>query len=222
MQKKFLFLFLLIFLFVCCTAIAVFATDVGMVTGDVVNVRTGPSTAYEQAGQLAYGTIVTIDGFDEGWFHIVYGGVQGYMHPDYIQVIGTNQDGATDQTVGQQVADYALQFVGYPYVYGGASPGGFDCSGLTSYVYKQFGYFLNRTAAGQGYNGIWVPRNALQPGDVLLFTAPGCGGYVNHAGLYVGNGQMIHASTNTGGVIVSDINTGYYIQNYVAARRIVN
>ena len=102
-------------------------------------------------------------------------------------------------------------------MYGGSSPSGFDCSGFTSYVYKQFGVSLNRTAAGQYSNGTAVSKTQLQPGDLVMFGKSG----INHVGIYIGGGQMVHAANPSRGVTTDTINSGYYANNYVGARRVM-
>ena len=116
---------------------------------------------------------------------------------------------------GADVLAYAMQFVGYPYVYGGSSTSGFDCSGFTQYVYKNFGVTLNRTAAAQSSNGTAVSRSNLQPGDLVMFGSP-----INHVGIYAGGGRIVHAANPSRGVTTDTINSGYYNTNYVCARRI--
>ncbi len=119
---------------------------------------------------------------------------------------------------GAEVVSYAMQFKGSKYVYGGTSPSGFDCSGLTYYVYKHFGITLVRTAAGQySSNGTSVSKSELKPGDLVMFCNP-----VNHVGIYIGNGQMIHAANPSRGVTIDTINSGYYYTNYRGAKRIFN
>jgi len=120
---------------------------------------------------------------------------------------------------GSRIVDKAAQYLGTPYRYGGASPGGFDCSGFTSYIYSQFGISLSRTAAGQYGNGIAVSKGNLVPGDLVFFS---CYSGIDHAGIYVGNGQFIHSSSpRSGGVIYSSLNSGYYANTYVGARRVI-
>ena len=103
------------------------------------------------------------------------------------------------------VVEYALQFVGNPYVYGGTSlTNGTDCSGFTMSVYANFGVALNRSAADQSRNGTEVSLSELQPGD-LVFYDHGTG-YIGHVALYIGNGQIVHASTSRTGIIVADVN----------------
>ena len=104
---------------------------------------------------------------------------------------------------GQQVAEFAQQYVGYNYVWGGKSPEtGFDCSGLVYYVYQQFGYELNRTAADQARNGTHVEADALEPGDVLCFYK---GSTIGHSGIYIGDGNYVHAQDSATGVVVSPL-----------------
>ena len=121
----------------------------------------------------------------------------------------------SNSNTGSAVLAFARQYLGYPYVYGGASPSGFDCSGFTSYVYKHFGVSLNRTAAGQASNGKTVKRSELQVGDLVMFCSP-----INHVGIYAGNNQIIHAANKTRGVVIDTISSGYYNTNYNCARRI--
>ena len=109
--------------------------------------------------------------------------------------------------------------MGYPYVYGTAGPDTFDCSGFTSYVYAHFGYSLYRSSRDQVKNGVAVDKADLQPGDLVFFSTNGS--YPTHVGLYIGDGNIVHASTPQDGVKISSLNTSYYIQNYFAARRIL-
>lgn len=119
--------------------------------------------------------------------------------------------------LGQEIADYAQEFLGYEYRYAGKSPEtGFDCSGLVWYVYGQFGIPLNRTAADQAKNGVPVPVEEIAPGDILLFYR---GGWIGHAGIYIGDGQYIHAMDVGIGVVVSpmdEIRTKYEIRRVFA------
>ena len=126
-------------------------------------------------------------------------------------------DTSTNTDLASQVINYALQFVGNPYVYGGNSlTSGTDCSGFTSLVFKHFGITLNRTAAGQYSNGTAVSRANLQPGDLVMFGKSG----INHVAIYAGGGMIVHAANSSRGVTTDTINSGYYNNNYVGARRI--
>ena len=138
---------------------------------------------------------------------------------------GTTAGSVTPPTVsgnvtGQQIANFALQFVGYRYTWGGKAPEtGFDCSGFVYYVYSQFGYTLNRVACDQAQNGVHVDPKDLQPGDVLCFYSND-NYYIGHTGIYIGNNKFIHASTSTTGVIITELG-GYYFTRGYEARRIV-
>ena len=120
------------------------ASTFGRITASSLNVRSGPSTDHEKVGSLAAGRVVELLEESDGWYRIE----NGYISTEYVTIVDPSQI-----SKGQEIADYALQFVGYPYVYGGSSPKGFDCSGFTSYVYKQFGITINRTASTQLDNG---------------------------------------------------------------------
>ncbi|NMC26626.1 MAG: peptidoglycan endopeptidase, partial [Syntrophomonadaceae bacterium] len=125
-----------------------------------------------------------------------------------------------DSVTGSRIIEKAANYLGTPYVYGGSSPSGFDCSGFTQYIYKQLGISLYRTAASQYGHGVQVSKSQLIAGDLVFFK---CGGStINHVGIYCGNGQFIHSSSpSSGGVIYSSLNSGYYANTYVGARRIV-
>ncbi len=112
------------------------------------------------------------------------------------------------------VVGVAMQYLGTPYVWGGAAPGGFDCSGFVMYVYAQMGVSLPHHAADQYNYGVPVSRDQLEPGDLVFFDGLG------HVGLYIGNGEFIHAP-HTGDVVkISSLNDSWYSATYVGARRI--
>ncbi len=186
----------------------------GKVTTASLNIRSGAGTDYDKVGSLKAGKIVTILGEANGWYQIE----SGYVSADYVTLVDAAE--AARARKGQELAGYALQFVGYPYVYGGSSPKGFDCSGFTSYVYRQFGYSINRTASGQLDNGTSVSMSELQPGDLVMFRKSGSSSRASHVGIYIGNGQFVHASTSKVGVIVSNMSDAYYTSGFVGGRRI--
>nr|WP_300308857.1 C40 family peptidase [uncultured Anaerostipes sp.] len=122
-------------------------------------------------------------------------------------------------TSGARIASYARQFVGNPYRYGGTSlTNGADCSGFVMSVYAHFGYSLNRTSSAQASNGVAVSTSNLQPGDLLFY---GSGGGINHVAIYIGGGQVVHASNSApypkGGIKISSA----FYRTPVCARRIV-
>ena len=222
----------------------VVADSMGTVTGGSVNVRTTPSLDGSVITKLLKGTNVKVLAVENGWYQISYTDYVGYMHPDYVLVNGvayTNvtteadsdipdeekivsgnlevPNNTTASTEQAKLIEYAKQFLGVKYVYGGASPDGFDCSGFTYYVFKQFGYDLNRSSAAQINNGTEVSMSELQPGDLVFFSR---GNYsVGHVGIYIGDGNFIH-STSPGDVVsITPMNMKYYAERYVGARRIL-
>ncbi len=206
-----------------------------------VNVRREPNTSSEIVTSLQMNTQVVVESEDAGWSKVKVNGIEGYIATNLLSASkqetsrssnvrkATNTESQVqEQTTtvnetttasgsGAAVVAKAKSFIGYNYVYGGASPStGFDCSGFTSYIYKQFGVSLNRTAAGQYSNGTAVSRANLQPGDLVMFGKSG----INHVGIYAGGGMIVHAANKSRGVTTDTINSGYYNNNYVGARRI--
>lgn len=197
---------------------------------DHLNCRSGPGTGYDVVASLAPRTVVTLTGLDNDWYSIEYKGLTGYVSARYIvpclDASGTRADQPEVDTssLGQQVVDYAITFLGTPYVSGGNGPYSFDCSGFTKFVYAHFGYSLYRTQTDQLNNGAPVPIDiaSLRPGDLIFFdNNPAV--ITGHVGIYVGDGQFIHASTNKYQVELRSLYdwNGYYMNILKFARRIV-
>lgn len=187
------------------------------VTASRLNVRSGAGTGYAKVGSLTSGRRVKVLGIENGWYQIE----QGYISGDYAEEVDYSPAVASGK--GQELANVALQCVGYDYVYGGASPSvGFDCSGLMQYACAQLGYSINRTASAQLQNGVSVGWDELSPGDLVFFKKPGSTSSkpVSHVGMYVGDGKFVHASDYGVGVIISKLSDAYYTTGYVGARRI--
>lgn len=191
-------------------------TRYGKVTTASLNIRAGAGTDHDKVGSLKAGKVVEILGEADGWYQIS----SGYISAEYVTIVDAAE--AAKSGKGQEIADYALTLVGSRYVYGGSGPSGFDCSGLTKYVYAQFGYTINRTASSQLDNGTAVSMSELQPGDLVMFKKSGTGSMrASHVGIYIGGGQFVHASTAKVGVIVSDMDYAYYTTGFVGGRRLV-
>ena len=192
----------------------------GYITGNDVRFRSGPSTRDDILGEYSYGTALTITGTSGEWKAVIINGQSGYVYGQYVAegsvaVVG---DDPNTSEIGRQIVEFALQYQGYPYTWGGTSPStGFDCSGFTTYVYGHFGITLNRVACDQARNGVAVDISALQPGDLLCFYSSA--DYIGHVGIYIGNNRFIHSSTYTTGVIISELG-GYYNTRGFIARRV--
>ena len=216
------------------------------VNSATVNLRKEANTSAEIVTTLELNTPVDIYAEENGWSRVKINDKEGYistallsdtrqetnrsMAPrrDEEESVTTSNENTTQETntsnnvvssgKGATVVETAKQYLGYKYVYGGSSPStGFDCSGFTSYVFKLHGVSLSRTAAGQYSNGTGVEKANLQPGDLLMFGKSG----INHVGIYLGGGMMIHAANPSRGVTTDTINSGYYFNNYVGARRVI-
>ena len=153
-------------------------------------------------------------------FHRIHNFVTTWVAPE------VKPDERPDETIQEadNVVDFALQFEGYDYVYGGKSPEtGFDCSGFVYYVYKQFGYTVYPGADNQWYSlsDTVIPRDQLVPGDLVFFSSNGSPDGITHVGLYIGDGKMIHASTPSTGVIITDLSEPYYVRRYLGGKRVI-
>lgn len=147
----------------------------------------------------------------------------GYTYAD----MGYNDPGeaaeelaqTSSSSSGQAIADFALQFQGYPYVWAGNGPGGFDCSGFTQYVLLNvLGIDIGHGVAEQTNYGSWVDWGAWQPGDLVYFAGTYSAG-ISHTGVYIGDGQFIHAENEGTGVVISSIYSDYYAGHYYGAYR---
>ncbi|MGN1297406.1 MAG: SH3 domain-containing protein [Clostridia bacterium] len=203
-----------------------------------VNLRKEASTDSEIVTRLSLNTSVDVYAEENGWSKVKVNGNEGYISSSLLsnekQETSRSQSTPRTQTTqstttttetttvpssgkGATVVETAKNYIGCSYVYGASGPSSFDCSGFTSYVFKLHGVSLNRTAAGQYSNGVAVSRDQLQPGDLVMFGKSG----INHVGIYIGGGQIVHAANPSRGVTIDTINSGYYNNNYVGARRVI-
>ena len=185
-------------------------TTYGRVNSDGVNVRSDASTDSSVLATIEEDAIVTVNGLVDGWYDVTCEyGTEGYIRSDFLDLTESSSSNS-------DIAATAKQYLGTGYVYGGASPRGFDCSGFTMYVYSQHGYSLPHSATSQWQSGLGArvySISELQPGDLVFFNDPSrnAGKACSHAGIYTGDGQFIHSSSSrSGGVIVSSLTSGYY------------
>ena len=210
-----------------------------------VNVRKYPTTDSSVIGSLSKNDTAKVTGYSNGWYRIELGEKTGFVNGNYFLVTenstptepSTPDEPATpsepstpaepstpsvpedfDAELANQIVEYAMTFIGVPYRYGGSSPSsGFDCSGLTQYVYNNFGYSICRTT--QYKEGVPVERDELLPGDLVFFNTTGYG--IGHVGMYIGDNQFIHAPSPGKTVCITRMDTGYYDTRYVCAVRII-
>ena len=191
-------------------------TTYGRVPEGTVNVRAAATTESESLATIDAGTVVTVNGLVNGWYDVTCQyGTEGYVRSDLLVLTSNATSGK-----GSSIVETALSHLGTRYVYGGASAGGFDCSGFTMYVYAQLGVSLPHGATPQLNYGTYVSRSELQPGDLVFFSD---GSYpASHVGIYVGDDQFIHASSSSSNgycVCISSLNSNYYSRNFVGGRR---
>jgi len=207
----------------------------GRVVGDLVNIRSKPNTSSDVLGKYPKDTVMTVIGINNGWYKIRHEGITGYIRSDFMDIISghkaaaassarvtsTSPAPAANLTLGQQIVEFGLGFIGTKYVYGGMSPEGFDCSGFVTYVYKNFNISLTRTASGQYRdNGVHIAKADLAPGDLVFFSSNGGEG-VTHVGIYIGDDEFVHSSRTGIGVVISRLDSAYYIRVWYGAKRVV-
>lgn len=216
----------------------------GKVNANKVNVRSGPSTSYSSLARANQGEQAYIIGFNNQWYKVIYNSHVGYIRSDYLnltEIPYENADSSKEPLffengkstgitpsaaalkgqsgTAQQIITNAKKHLGVPYVWGGTSPKGFDCSGLVQYVFAQSGIQLPRTTTEQVKLGTYVSKANLKPGDLVFLQNTYRQG-VSHVGIYIGDGQIIHASSSKG-VVISKLSTSYYTQHYHSARRVL-
>ena len=127
-----------------------------------------------------------------------------------------NKAVSSNTSVANDLVSYAKQFVGNPYQYGGTDLyNGIDCSGFTMKIYEHFGYSLPHSSGGQSSYGTYVSLDSLAPGDLIFY---GYNGSISHVAIYIGNGEIVHATTNSGGIKIAS----YTMMPIITARRILN
>lgn len=190
----------------------------GRVNASILNLRAEASLSSNIIGKLNYYETVTILDTEGEWHKVQTSDNQiGYTFSTYITQYDPSAISDTSQ-VRNDVIEYAMQFLGNPYVYGGTSlTNGVDCSSYTQQILGKFGYRINRTSSTQYNNGRRISANELLPGDLVFY---GYSGIISHVAIYIGDGKIIHASDPTRGILIS----GLYTQGkkpYIGSVRII-
>ena len=212
------------------------------INGSSVYIRNEPSTDASIVISLIRNTDVTVTGENGDWYKVKYGDSEGYIFKELLSDEQTEQtnrhmplaettnlqenieqtSNSNESSLGQEIVEYAKQYLGYPYVYGGAGSSSFDCSGFTMYIYKNFGYSLSHSARAQSKMGTYVEKENLQPGDLVFFLDYETMDDIGHCGIYIGDGNFIHASSGTGYCVkISTLLSGSYDRRYATARRLI-
>ena len=154
------------------------------------------------------------------WYKVSYGTDTGYVPAEYCQPVQyADYEGTyATSTLAEDIIAHSYSYLGTPYRYGGTSYSGIDCSGFTMKVFGAFGISLPHGATSQYYMCRGVTTEERAPGDLVFFATGGSG--IGHVGIYLGNGQFIHASTSSG-VIISSLYESYYARTYLYAARLI-
>lgn len=195
--------------------LAILNASTGLVTCDVLNLRSEPLIEDDNIiTRLSAGDLVTIINKDQTWYQVSVDDYTGYVHSDYIFIVDKS---ITTDELRLNLRDYALNFIGTPYVYGACSlTDGTDCAGFTQSVFKAYGISLSRSSSGQGGDGYAISQEELQVGDLVTY---GYGGNISHVAMYIGEGQVIHATTSYG-VKVTDM-YGFLYKPLIGFRRVI-
>ncbi len=211
---------------------------VGWVAREEVNVRTGPGTNYPEIGELTLSTQIVIIGQQGEWYKVAMdngkvGWVASWLVDTRAQrrvrrtpaeeVAAARQAARLSLShggseMGSKIVNTAMSKLGAPYRRGSAGPNAFDCSGFVYWVHKQHGITLTRSSAEMIKCGKPVPSDKLQPGDVVYFENTYRRG-ISHVGIYIGNGEFVHAANHRKGVVVGSLSSSYYAPRYVGAHR---
>lgn len=192
-----------------------------VVEATALNIRQAATAESTLLGRLVYGVEVLLLEQAGGWSRIrTDSGLEGYVLARYLVSVDTTVSRGSSELVDELIAT-ALSLQGVKYVYGGMSLNGFDCSGFVKYVYAGIGVSTPRSSSDYGAVGMRIAREALLPGDVLLWDTDGSRvTNISHVGIYLGNDKYVHASTTLGKVVVASVSG--YRATYMGARRFLD
>ena len=193
---------------------------------DYLNIRSGPSTTYKVVSKTYTNNVVEILDKSGSWYKIkTSGNVEGWVNSKYVHSYKETTEDVKDEALStanssiNKMMNIANSQIGKPYKWGAIGQNSFDCSGFTSYIYKNgAGINLPRTSVAQSKVGSKISRNQLKSGDLVFFNTAGKG--ISHVGMYIGDSKFIHASTSKG-IRIDSLNSSYYKSRFVSASRII-
>jgi cell wall-associated NlpC family hydrolase len=201
---------------------------------DTLNFRSGASYSSGVIAVAGTGIVVRVTGSpSSGFYPVRWGGVNGYMHGDYLAYTtaalsttgpnsgtGGGAGSGSGSATGQAMVNYAMRYLGYPYVWATHGPSSFDCSGFTYWVViNVMGRDIGAGTWSQWGTGTPIQYGSLRPGDLVFFQNTFTVG-LSHVGMYIGNDQFIHAENENTGVRISSLSSNYYSTRYLGARRL--
>jgi cell wall-associated NlpC family hydrolase len=189
---------------------------VAIVNVSVLNIRQEPNLSANVIGKTNRSNQWTITNIYDEWVEIeTSNGVKGYLFKEYVTI--RDKDAQVNaEDIRSELINYARQFLGNPYRYGGNSlTQGTDCSGFTQLIFRNFGYSISRTSRTQINDGVRISKSELLPGDLVFY---GYNNSISHVAIYMGNDQIIHANTPSTGIVISKLNIGI---PYIGATRII-
>lgn len=197
-----------------------FEVGSGRVNGNGVRLRQDASYEADTITYLYNGEPLSVIGVSGEWYKVIYKDYTGYIHSDYVSIQEeTSGVASSSSSEGQSIVDWAKEFLGTCYIYGGSSPSGFDCSGFTYYLFNNSGYSITRTASSQWNDGEEVSKDELRVGDLVFFSSDSSSS-IEHVGIYIGDGQFIHSSSGGGCVRINNLSDYYYTNNWYGAVRV--
>jgi len=169
---------------------------------------------------------VPVTSMYENWFGVIVNDQKVFVEntqisiPYFVELPTSRIPGSA--TLADEIIEFARQYLGTRYIFGGTTPNGFDCSGFVMYILRNFDIHVNRTSRDQVLNGVHVYRRDLIPGDLVFFGASPGSTRITHVGMYIGDGSFIHSSSWNTGVIISSMYSAYNNPRFIAARRVID
>lgn len=231
MYKKILMISVALLIMLSCFTMSSFAAsqDEYLATATVkssVNFRADQSASSKIYSLIKTGTVLPVKAANNYWVLVDYNGKTGYVSRSYVTIVEKNPPlSQTDIKINDLIAS-GKKYFGVPYKYGATADSGyFDCSLFMQTIFKENGITLPRNSRQQSQVGTYVSKSNLKAGDLVFFSTRATVNKtgidkIGHVGLYLGNGQMIH-TYGEGGVKIGSINTDWWSDHYITARRIV-